>query len=221
MKSILGERPNLKPVGIGNSASELDLDVFMSGIQDDATGLEDIEPIILSDGDEEDPQGEDQPRTHGKRSMSSAVLEEDIKPKLGTPARPNISKPSATGSKPKKVKGLEDLTEIAVAEETTRQKELDLDIQRSKEKASRAQVKAEVERAMIEAKREKAKLAHEMEIMKLQLELARTRQAALGIGTNVATQHTQDNLHPPSLYPPFGFGGDGQFGGMTGGNEGV
>lgn len=229
MKCILGEHPNVKPVGIGNSNSELDLDVLTSGTQDDTSGLEDNETIQLDENNDNDdgrnPQVEDQHGAKNKRSASTAGLDEDVKPKSGTPARPNVSKPTVTGPKPKKVKGIEDLTEIAVAEETTRQKELDLDIQKSKEKESRAQARAEVEKAAIEAKREKAKLAHEVELMRLQLEIARNHQATLGVGVAVPTQRGQDGLHPSGLYPPyspdFGFSDGGQFDGRVGRNEGV
>ena len=228
MKQILGERPNAKPVGIGNSTSELDLDVLVSGTQDDASGLEDTGAILPSENDDDDdgenPQCSDQHGAKNKRSASAAGLDEDVKPRLGTPARPNVSKPTAAGPKPKKMKGLEDLTEIAVAEEATRQKELDLDIQRSKEKASKAQAKAEVEKAAIEAKREKAKLTHELELTKLQLELARTRHVTPGVGMAVSAQRGQDGLHPSGLYPyspNFGFSDGGRFDGGVGGEEGA
>jgi len=229
MKCILGERPNAKPVGIGNSTSELDLNVFASGTQDDTGGLEDTEDIAPSEndycGNGENSQGEDQHNAKTKRSASVAGLDEDVKPNPRTPAHPNMSKPTVAGPKPKKVKGLEDLTEIAVAEEATRQKELELDIQRSKEKASRAQAKAEVKKAAIEAKREKEKLAHEVESMKLQLEFARLRQATPGVGMAGTTQHGQDDLHSSGSYPPyspnFGFGDGGRFNGGVGGDGGV
>jgi len=231
MKQIIGERPNAKPVGIGNSTSELDLDVLASGTQGETGGFEDPEPDTPSENDDDDGNNDDKVqegerhRIQNKRSASTAGLDEDVKPKLGTPARPNVSKPTGTGPKPKKVKGLEDLVEISVAEEVTRQKELDLDIQRSKDKASRVRAKAEVQKVAIEAKREKMKQTHEMEMMKLQLELAKTRQAAAGVGVGIAAQHNQGGIHPPSLYPPFSpsfsFSDGSQFDGTAGGNESV
>ena len=165
MKQIIGERPNAKPVGIRNSASKLDLDVLASGAQDDTSG-EDAGPVTLSENDDDDDKAQGN-HTQNKRSASAAGLDDDVKPRPGTPAQPNVSKPSNTGPKLKKAKGIDDLVEIAVAEEATRQKELDLDIQRSKDKASRAQAKAEVQRVAIEAKREKARQTHEMEIVRM------------------------------------------------------
>ena len=146
----------------------------------------------------------------------------DIKPKLGTPACPNVSKPTATGTKPKKLKGFEELAEISVAEEVTHQKQLDLEIQRSKDKASRTTAKAEVQKAAIEAKKEKMKQAHELEMMKLQLELSKTRHDPPGIGVGIRAQLSQGHdIHSPDLYPTlspsFGFGDSSQFDGATSG----
>lgn len=212
MKALIGERPNAKPVGIGNSASEVEVDVLTPGIRRD--DFEDTEPTRLSedDSDEED-QVDDQRRAGNKRSASVAGLDEDVKPKRGTPARPNVSKPTAVGTKPKKMKGLEELAEITAAEEATRRKELDLEIQKSKDKTSRTTAKAELQRAAIEAKKEMVKQAHEMEMMKLQLELAKIHHATPGIGTSVHLQLGQSSgVHSPVSYPAFNTGftfGDG------------
>ena len=221
MKALIGECPNAKPVGIGNSTSGLDLNVLTSGARDGASGLEDAEAITLSEND--DDEEDDRHRTQNKRSASVAGLDEDTKPKPETPTRPNVSKPTTTGTKPKKLKGFEELVEITTAEEATRQKELDLEIQKSKDKTTRITAKAELQRVAIEAKAEKVKRAHEMEMMKLQLELAKIHQAAPGIGTGVHAQLSQgSSVHSPGLYPAFSpgftFGGGSQFEGMTGGN---
>ena len=70
MKALIGERPNAKPVGIGNSASELNLDVLAPGTQDNS--LEDAEPIMPSENDDdEEDQVEDQHRTQNKHSVLS------------------------------------------------------------------------------------------------------------------------------------------------------
>jgi hypothetical protein len=213
MKSIIGKCLNAESVGIGNSASEPELDVLAPGIQGDLSGLEDVEAIVVSENDNKDDdnegQGGDQCCTQNKHSATTAGLDEDVKPKLRTPAHANTCKPTPAGQKPKKMKGLEDLTEIAVAEEVTCQKELDLDIERSKNKATAVQAKAEVQKAAIEAKREKVKQTH---------------QPAPGIGLSVPMQHHQGSVHPlshyPSLSPSFNFGDSGQFVGTTGKNEG-
>lgn len=224
MKAIIGERPNMKPVGIGNSTSELDLDVFGSGNQDDASGLEDTGPVVLSENEEKDieeVQEGDEHNTQKKRSAFVAGLEEDVKPKLETPAHPNVSKPTAAGPKLKKPKGLEELVDIARAEEATHQKQLDLQIQKVKEKESKTRVKAEVQKAMIEAKMAKAKQAHEAEMMKMQVELTRIRQVTPGIGvSSVSTHFGQGSTHPSSLYPTFdpnfNFGDGAEFNGASG-----
>ena len=242
VKAIIGERPNAKPVGIGNSASELDLDVLVTSTQDGGTSLEGAKPAAPSENDDDDDDdndddnngdhnddnktpGEDLHHTHNKRSVSIAGLDEDVKPKLVTPARLNMSKPTATGSKSKKLKGLEELAEITTAEEVTRQKELDLQIQKSKSKASKVQAKAEVKKAAIEAKKEKEKQTHKMEMMKLRLEFARVHQAAPGIGPSIPMQLGQSSIHPSGPYPPFSsgfdFGGGSQFDGTMSGNEGM
>ena len=168
MKRILDEHPNVELLGIGNSASELDLDVLTCSTEDDASSLGDTELVIASDSDDDDdddPWGEDERRRSNKRSASAAGLDEDT------------------------IMGLEDLTKIAVAEEVTYQKRLGLSIQKSKEKTIRAQIKAEIRKLEIEAKREKAKQAHEREMVKLQVEFARNCPAARVQGTNTT--------HPP------------------------
>ena len=203
----------MKPVGIGNSASELDLNVLVPGTQEDASGFGDIGPVALSEND--DNEDDDRPHAQKKRSASVAGLEEDVKPNVMTPARPNLSKPTTTGPKSKKPKGLEELVEIAHAEEVTCQKQLDLQIQKVKERESKAQVKADVQKAVIEAKKEKAKQVHEVEMMKLQLELARVRQLALGIGAGeIRSPLNRGSVHPSGLFPSFslsfGFGDDDQ-----------
>lgn len=224
MKALIGKHPNTKPVGIGNSTSELDLDVLMTSARGDASGLEDLKPIVLSENDDDDDDRvEDQHHAQNKRLASVAGLDEDVKPKM--PAHPNVSKPTTTVTKPKKLKGFEELVKIAAVEETTRQKELDLEIQWSKDKMSRVAVKAEFQRVLIEAKREKAKQAHEMEMMKLQLELAKVHQAAPGIADGVHTQlGPGSSVHSPGLYPAFSprftFGDSGQFDRVTSGNQG-
>ena len=156
----------MKPIGIGNGASELDLDVLVPSTQDDTSSFGDIGTIVLSENDEDDDNG-DQPFTQKKCSVFMAGLEEDVKPNLMTSACPNVSKLTTTGSKLKKPKGLEELVEIAHTEEVTRQKQLDLQIQKVKERESRTKVKPDVQKAVIEAKKEKAKQVHEVEMMKL------------------------------------------------------
>ena len=215
MKALIGERPNAKPVGIGNSTSKLDLDVLTPGARDDASGPEDAEPIMLSDHD--DDEEDDQHRTQNKHSASVAGLDEDTKPKPETPACPNMSKPTTTGTKPKKLKGFEELVEITMAEEATRQKELNLKIQKLKDKTSRIMAKADLQRVAIEAKAEKVKHAHEMEMMKLQVKLAKIHQATPGIGTGVSGSVHSPGLDP-AFSPGFTFGDGSQFEGMTGGN---
>ena len=216
MKQIIGERPNARPVGLGNSASVLDLDALMPGSQDETSEMDDNKTPPLGDN-----LGNNQRRTE-KRSVSTVGLDEDVKPKIGTPAHPNMSKPTAKGSKPKKAK-VEVLTEIAVAEESTRQKELDLDIQRSKEKEAKAQAKVELRKAELETKVEKARMTHDMEMMKLQLELAKARQTAPGAEMGISMQNNQDDLHVPSFYrlysSGFGFGDGGQIGSGAGGGS--
>ena len=228
MKALIAERPNAKPVGIGDSTSELDLDALMPGTQNDASSPEDAEPITLSEDDDgdEDNEAEGQRRARNKRSASVAGLEEDTKPKPGTPAHPNVSKPTTAGTKPKKLKGLEELVEIAAAEEGTCQKELDLKIQKSKDKASMIKAKAELQKATIEAKKEKAKQAHEVEMMKLQLQFAKIRQVAPGISEGIPTQLSEcSDVHSSGVYPAFspGFGFDdgSQLDGTTSANGGL
>ena len=221
MKALLGERPNTKPVGIGNSTSKLDLDVLAPSAKDN--GPEEIS----SDDNDEEEQADDQRRAPKKRSASVAELEQDVKPKPETPARPNVSKPTTTGTKMKKAKGYEELAKIAVAESVTHQKDLDLKIQKSKDKAIMVTAKVELKKAELEAKREKMRQAYEMERLKLQLELAKTRQVAPGIGVGVHPQLGHGgSIHSPGLYPPFsqnfGFDNGSQFDGMaSGGGEGA
>ena len=49
MKAIIGEHPNTKPVGIGNSTSELNLDVLVTSTQDGGTSLEGAKPAAPSE----------------------------------------------------------------------------------------------------------------------------------------------------------------------------
>lgn len=222
MKGIIGERPNMKPVGVGNSTSPVDLTILGSGVQGGGSDSEDSESTILSGWDGES-QGETQHHTgKNKRSASAAGLDEDIKSKPRTPAHANASRPTAVGSKPKKAKGLDDIVEIAIAEEVSHQKQLELGVQKSKDKASRFRAEAEVKKAAIEAKREREKHTHEIAMMKMQLELAKIQRAA---PVSVDARPSQGNIHLPGLCPPFPpnlhFGSDSQFSGAVDENEGV
>lgn len=206
----------------------MDLDALGPDTHNGASGLEDPGNVTASENnknEDDEIQGEDQNHTQKKCSASVAGLNEDVKPKLGTPAHPNMSKPMAAGPKSKKPKGLKELVEIAHAEEMTHQKQIKLEIQKLKEKGSKAHIKAEVQKAMIEAKKEKAKQTHEVEMIKLQFELARFRQVAPGVGAGgTAMQLSQDTAHLPSLYPAlsptFNFGDGGQFCEMSGNESG-
>ena len=215
MKSIIGERPNANPVGIGNSTSELDLDVLAPGTHNDESSDEDTEPAkSIKNDDDNKVQEASQSSGWKKRSASVAEMDEDIKPKRGTPARPNASKPTTVGPKSKKPKGLDELVEIACAEETTRQKELELQIQKSK-------VDAEVKKAKIEMKKEREKQAHEAEMMKIRLEFARIHQNPTGFTPGgISAQLSQSNTQSSGVYPPFNpgcsFGESSQFGGIGG-----
>ncbi|KAJ7734412.1 hypothetical protein B0H16DRAFT_1577766 [Mycena metata] len=47
MRSLIGERPNLRPVGIGNNNSTMDVSLLLPGSDDDADGARTSSPDLF------------------------------------------------------------------------------------------------------------------------------------------------------------------------------
>jgi hypothetical protein len=206
LKELIGERPNVNPVGIGNNASpiddsvlgpsELDLtDDFTTngdltddfptngdGPGDSATGDDPFK--IESDGDSLDS---DSAPTR-KRKLVPDVTDVGLKKK--TSAKAGTSMPAATpgatsSKKPKNV--VEKFVEVAKAEEETTHKILDLKKERERGKAAatvasiQAKKDIQMQKAKLRANAKQLKMTQDHEFRMLQL-----RQSLGGQGSAVS-----------------------------------
>jgi hypothetical protein len=164
MRALIGEWPNMNPTGLGNSATDIDMDSYRTGNSggDDVSEKFDVEMEAeeLEKELADDEIDEDEPVDKEIAQSDNTSAEQKGK----TAARPGKSKPADRGVKEqKKKRKLEDFAEIAEAEEVTRQKELDL-----------AKATVEKDRAKLEAKA--AETAYKMQ--KLQDKIAKRKERA-------------------------------------------
>jgi hypothetical protein len=168
MRALIGERPNVNPIGLGNSATDIDMDSYRAGKGggDDSSEKLDVETEIekmekeLAD-DEIDEDDNDHRVNKGKPQLDMSGAEQ----RNGkTAARPGKSKPAGRAPKEqKKKRKLEDFAEVAEAEEVTRQKELEF-------------AKATVEKDRVKLEVKAAETAYKMQ--KLQDKIAKRKERA-------------------------------------------
>ncbi|KAF8158711.1 hypothetical protein BJ912DRAFT_866509, partial [Pholiota molesta] len=170
LKSLISERPNISPVGLGNNSSGFDVDMLSQ---------------------EQTPQPVDTDEDSASESIENADADQhsdnDVKPELDKPKQGRkctAAKPatSTTVPVPKKVKNThEKFTEIALKEEETTQKLLD--IKKEKQAHDNAVAIASIQ-AKAGVKMRRAELQMQLlarrEEQKFQLELARIQNASSG-----------------------------------------
>lgn len=117
MKDLISERPNITPVGLGNSESGIDMSVYDTGYKSDTyeskpvTEVDEDDNMLDNDDDKDDEDDEDMVSIRQKHSPK--------KKNKGTPARKTKPLKSKTPGKRKKLKALDRFAELASAEEIT------------------------------------------------------------------------------------------------------
>ncbi|KIJ09090.1 hypothetical protein PAXINDRAFT_17820 [Paxillus involutus ATCC 200175] len=178
MRKLIGQRPNNLPIGIGNNAIEVDGSAIIrpqsAGSDEDniSGGGYVSEPWDI----EKDAEGSD---NELDGTITLTELSKKRKPSANVDEQPEkIARTVATTSTKKKSKK-DEFAEIARAEESTRQKEMEV----AKVRAERDLVRSKVKLAKIELQREKLREQKE-----------RRQEQALMIQKQQAT--TQEHCHP-------------------------
>ncbi|KIM78692.1 hypothetical protein PILCRDRAFT_10917 [Piloderma croceum F 1598] len=157
MRELIGERPNIVPSSLGNGNSRMDMSTFTDGPgaaseeeEEEAVGsptqwgIENDESELPSDDEaDEGEDGEDAGKPDkGKGKEKGSTMNREV-PKLGrTGAMPGKSKPATRPAKEnKKKRKADEFADIAEAEESTRQHQLEL--ARAKVEAKQAMKQAE------------------------------------------------------------------------------
>jgi hypothetical protein len=208
MKDLISERPNITPVGLGNSDSIIDMSGYEAGYRTDDN---DPKPVTEDDGGpgedensegdvEEDEDDDYKVTIPRKRSAGSANTKEKIKG-TSAPQKPKALK--SEFNRDKKSKVLDRFADIASAEEVTNQKALDLKKVRSQNQAQNdiVKIKAKAE-VQIQRDRLKAELRmlektqeHTYRMAQLNLQIAQTR------GTNLlSSTYYNTSPDPSGLY---------------------
>lgn len=200
MRELIAEHPNVNPIGLGNSTTDIDMESYCNdwgkGSSGDVSDKMDIEMEMdeLNKELDADESDEDECGEKPKNKRKAQFDKESSERTNGkTAARPGKSKPaSRTLKEQRKKRKFEDFAEVAEAEELTRQKELEL----AKARMDKEKAKAEVKAA--ESAYKLQKLKDKMEQRK---EKAEERAAKLRLleyrQSQGFTMHTQP---PPSPY---------------------
>ncbi|RPD53484.1 hypothetical protein L227DRAFT_513249 [Lentinus tigrinus ALCF2SS1-6] len=205
MKALISQRPNVIPMGVGNSADAVDVDAILGDAITVSEDAGDIKPAPRpsldlffkddeSSSDASEGETEFLQRIQKRRaSVVSAADSNEGEGKGGappankrTPARATASISATKGNKKsssKKLKMADNFSDIAVAEEVTRQKTLELQIIKAQQDTLKykAKLTAQLEKERIKA--EKAQLNAEMLKFKMrqehELKLARINRGTL------------------------------------------
>jgi hypothetical protein len=179
MKVLISERPNVVPVGLGNSESTVDMSGYDAGYKTDAS---DSKPVSEEDRDEDEDMPEEEEEDDDDEDTSSIRRRHLARKKdnLTTPARKKSSKPNAHPGRDKKSsKTLDRFADLASAEEVTNQKQLDLKRLQSQNAKAKIKAKADVqihrdklraELRMLEKKQE-----HDFRMAQLNLQIVQGR----------------------------------------------
>jgi hypothetical protein len=182
MKDLVSERPNIIPVGIGNSRSGVDMQGFL-GKSDDGVSQGDG----ASQGEETPiswPASEDEDEVEGDREPAGTELKDEdndmpvpTKHKLPPPTKRTAacvgtSTPAVKHESKKARSMIEKFSDVAKSQEETIQKNLDMKMKRleANRDANVARIKA-LENIQIEKDKHKA----ELEMEKLKMEHERMR----------------------------------------------
>ncbi|KAJ6483496.1 hypothetical protein C8R47DRAFT_255954 [Mycena vitilis] len=272
MRNLIGQRPNLKPTGLGNSQSAVATGVILQGtvsaseagtqqeeeeeeeedgtssvllhdgadslgdslgptgvkraflefdddksdFEDDGAGLgsgDDYVPTspaaveaddVVLGGDEVGERDEEKEggKTTKKAVKANAHLKNPAKPSTSNPAQP--AAPAAPKAS-KKAK-IAEFGEIALSEEQTRQKSLDLALLRTRQQMQNAQIKGRIVERREEMKWEDRKARREERMLKLRMKEAKMRHAhelrmrAGGSDVMSSTSHAAGFFDTPSSF---------------------
>jgi len=210
MRDLIGERPSVVPSGLGNGNSDMDMSVFTDGPaatsdrNQEEVEVEEVEAGSptrwgMVNGDESLPSGDDE-----GGSEDGGGLGPDNRPgknnkvaKLGrTGAKPGSSRPVTRPVKENKRKRkADDFSDIAEAEELTRQRQLEL--AKAKVEAKQATKQAEyaykMQKMLDRKERRKERIQERVEKMHmLQLRAERGMGTGLpnGTGSGMPGMHT-------------------------------
>ncbi|KAF7372058.1 hypothetical protein MVEN_00064100 [Mycena venus] len=209
VRSLIGERPNLMPTGLGNNDSEVELSLLLASDRDgdDTSSLvrddtpasprspsaELSEPIDVDDSDSDIPLAPTLASAQRKRKKSESADAEitDVKPEMKkTKPAPGVSQPAPKKTTARPATTKDKFAAIAVAEEETAQQELKVkraklsarkEIELEKVRAQ-GKVKVEKERAKRDIAELKLKQEHEYRMARMRLE-AGMGQCRAGPGT--------------------------------------
>ncbi|KAJ7700178.1 hypothetical protein B0H16DRAFT_1835286 [Mycena metata] len=190
MRSLIGERPNLRPVGIGNNNSAMDVSLLLPGSDDDADGARTSSPDLFPetlggksvDSDNEstsskkpiviDNEDSDVAKAKGKSAGKRRAVSEPASPNVKPPTKKTKPQPAISVSTPTQAKlakpatTKDKFTATILAEEETRCKELALTRDKNR-------VRAEIELAKVKSLRdvkvEKTKMKAKEKLAKIEL----------------------------------------------------
>ena len=143
MKDLISERPNITPVGLGNSESTFDMSGYEAGYRSDGDDSkpasddddEDDAPEEENDDDDDDDDRVTIPR---KRPAGLASKKKAVKGR-------KVKAPKADSHRDKKSKVLDRYADLASAEEVTSQKELEFKKARLENASAKIKAKAEIQ----------------------------------------------------------------------------
>ncbi|KAJ7182521.1 hypothetical protein C8R43DRAFT_1144593 [Mycena crocata] len=175
MRSLIGERPNLRPVGIGNNSSDVDTSFFLPGTDDDGgtgpsspDGAEDFPEHIADVNLDLYNPVDNKMKTPKRKTSPSASAQPAAKKTKPAPATPapapaaskacpvKLAKPSTTKDK---------FNAAIAAEEETAQKALDL--RKEKTKSRKDVVIAKIE-ALAKVKLEKTRMKGKQSLARME-----------------------------------------------------
>lgn len=182
MCSLIGERPNLRPVGIGNNDDEMDLSLLLQSDGNDRPSSPEEFPAHLGFGDDDtdamhagadgadvddSDSDSERPAKRKKAPTPDQVVVKKTKPQPAISA-PTVKSASSKPAKPTTAK--DKFTATVLAEEETEQVRLRLKKEQAKAKTSiaLAQIDAAA-RVKIEKSKAKARVKGEEKIARLQL----------------------------------------------------
>lgn len=180
MKALVAERPNVNPVGLGNSITGIDLSALDAEGDDDGTAgsdnpfltgagsgqlaseQDDVELPGLSDLEE----GQSMSSTLGVGDISDGEEQAEQKPPRTT--APSKRKSSSTPQAPpaKKFKMTGEFSQVTDNMQKTRQKSLDLAIEKERTKAKEQEMKMEYKLRKLSLKTVKEERKHERRLAK-------------------------------------------------------
>ncbi|KAJ7027996.1 hypothetical protein C8F04DRAFT_1189009 [Mycena alexandri] len=192
MRSLIGERPNLRPVGIGNNNSAMDVSLLLPGSDDDTarTSSPDLFPETLAgmdmDSDDESTlakqpiEVDDDSDVEGVKAKTGGSAKPPKRRAVSEPASPNVKPPTkktkpqpavsvpttSTAKLAKPATTKDKFTATILAEEETRRRELALTKDKNR---ARAEIELAKVKSLRDVKVEKTKMKAKEKLAKIEL----------------------------------------------------